>query len=150
MGASGNLGAKLSQGSWETSQWVWGEDIWLKKKKSSCTCPKHILWQVNEIQFGHFGHFPHNFSFHWTPVTGKHWTKSQSTFCSCALPIPNELTFSTAFLCYTLRHFSLNKLFSGISMALFYLHWLLGTTFSLLLISLGDLQLQMKHRPIVH
>lgn len=142
---------KSSQESWETVG-VRGRQMIKKKKKRAAVhvqknifCGKWMKYNLDILDIP-----PHNFSFHWAPITGKDWSKSRSTLCSFALPIPNELTFSSAFLCCTLRHSSLNKLFSGITVALFYLHWLLGTTFSLLLISLCDIQLQMKHRPIVH
>lgn len=149
MQASGDLGAKSSQWSWETIVSVKGKhfffflkQLYMSRKTNSVTSEWNTIW-----------------TFWALPPTISHFTEHQSQaktspkasqHCSFALPIPNELTLSTAFLCCTLRHFSLNKLFSGITVALFYLHWLLGTTFSLLLISLGDLQLQMKHRPIVH
>lgn len=55
-------------------------------------------------------------------IPAKDWSKTQSTLCSFVLPIPNELTFSTAFVCCTLRHFSLNKLFTGITLVSLYLH----------------------------
>lgn len=153
MEASGDLGAKLSQGSWRDYSGCEGKtnDLKKKKKKAAVHVQKNIFcdkWMRYNLDI--LGIPPQNFSFYWAPTIGKDWSKSQSTLCSFVLPIPNELTFSTAFLCCTLRQFSLNKLFSGITVALFYLHWLLGTTFSLLLISLGDLQLQIKHRPIVH
>lgn len=133
MEASGDLGAKSSHGSWETTVGVRG-DKWLKKTKQlymsrktySVTSEWNTIWT--------FWAFPPQFLI--SLSTGKDWSKSQSTLCSFALPIPNELTFSPALFCCSLRHFSLNKLFSGITVALFYLHWFLGTTFSLLLISL--------------
>ena len=138
MGASGVQGAKLPQGSGETTVGARGRQMILHSRTNP---EQHIQWQVNEKKSGHFGGSPPSLiSLSSKEITAKDWSKTQSTLCSFVLPIPNELTFSTAFLCCTLRHFSLNKLFTGITLVSLYLHWLLGTTFALLLISPGDLR----------
>lgn len=98
-----------------------------------------------------FSPLPPQFSFHWAARTSQLRTGPKpSQHCSSAPPIPHELSFSTAFLCCTQRHFSLNMLFTDVTLVSLYHHWILENTFVLLLVSPGDLLLWKKHSPVVH